>query len=250
MGLELAYGRARDIIGQERAECLDGAEEVEQLRSAWKPERVRIVVLAESHVWTSREETRSRVKQPDGRETGFARFVYCLGYGERQLVEPEVRRNVGTPQYWKLFHDTLCEPTLTSNKGVMKTGERDRQQRVRNKLDLLNKMQGAGVWLIDASVTALVREGKMLVAPGDYRAVLNACWETHIREVLIECKPSLAAVLIVGRGVDDAIGDTVRRDLGDAVKIQTINQPNYPMSRDAIACNRRQCFDLCCRHRA
>jgi hypothetical protein len=34
MGLELAYGRARDIIGRERAECLDAAVEVERLRLA------------------------------------------------------------------------------------------------------------------------------------------------------------------------------------------------------------------------
>jgi hypothetical protein len=72
----------------------------------WRPERVQVVVLAE---WTSREETRSRVTQPDGTETGFARFVYCLGYGEPQLVAPEVKPNNGTPQYWKLFQDTVLE---------------------------------------------------------------------------------------------------------------------------------------------
>jgi hypothetical protein len=50
MGLELAYGRARDIIGRERAECLEAAVEVERLRRAYLPERVRVVVLAESHI--------------------------------------------------------------------------------------------------------------------------------------------------------------------------------------------------------
>jgi len=92
MGLELAYSRARDIIGREQAECLAVAVEVEELRLAWRPERVQVVVLAESHVWTSRDEIRSRVKQPNGKETGFARFVYCLGYGEPRLVEPAVTR--------------------------------------------------------------------------------------------------------------------------------------------------------------
>src|SRR5208282_936906 len=107
MGLELAYCRARDIIGRDRAECLAVAVEVEQLRLAWRPERVQVVVLAESHVWTSRDEIQSRVKQPNGKETGFARFVYCLGYGEKDLVKPEVPHNSGTPQFWKLFHDTV-----------------------------------------------------------------------------------------------------------------------------------------------
>ena len=68
MGLERAYGLSRDIIGQERAECLDVAVAVESLRAEWRPERVRIVLLAESHVWTSRDELLSRVAQPNGQE--------------------------------------------------------------------------------------------------------------------------------------------------------------------------------------
>jgi hypothetical protein len=32
---------------------------VERLRSARRPEHVRVVLLAESHVWTSRDETRN-----------------------------------------------------------------------------------------------------------------------------------------------------------------------------------------------
>jgi hypothetical protein len=135
MGLELAYGRARDIIGRERAECLDAAVEVERLRSACRPERVRVVVLAESHVWTSRDEIRSRVMQPNGIETGFARFVYCLGYGEPQLVEPAVAPNRGTPQFWRLFHDAVYGPTIPHAR-VMRAGEADSLKRVQNKLDL------------------------------------------------------------------------------------------------------------------
>jgi hypothetical protein len=75
----------------------------------WRPDRVRIVLLAESHVWTSREETLSRVVQPDGVETGFARFVYCLGGGEPQIVTPSVQPNAGAAQYWKLLHDSVSD---------------------------------------------------------------------------------------------------------------------------------------------
>jgi hypothetical protein len=58
-GEELACGRARDIIGREWAECLDAAVEVERLRLACRPELVGVVVLAESHVWTSPDEIRT-----------------------------------------------------------------------------------------------------------------------------------------------------------------------------------------------
>jgi hypothetical protein len=247
MGLELAYSRARDIIGRESSEYLDVVEEVERLRSAWRPERVRVILLAESHVWTSREETRSRVKQPDDTETGFARFVYCLGYGEPQLVAPSVWPNRGTPQYWRLFHDAVYGPD-SPNASVMKKGTLDQQQRVQNKLNLLKAMQAAGIWLIDASVSALYRNGTKLAAGDHYRAVLKACWESHIGDVLHGCAPS--AVLIVGRGVDGAIGNIVRQDLGHGVEVGLINQPNAHISRETMASDRRDCFCLCCRHRS
>jgi len=243
MELELAYGRARDIIGREQAECLDVAEEVERLRSAWRPERVRVVLLAESHVWTSRDDTRSRVTQPDGIETGFARFVYCFGCGEPQLVEPAVTPNKSRHQFWRLFHDTISGPTI-SHAGLLKTGETDCQKRVQNKLDLLKKMQSAGVWLVDASVTALYGKGTKL-GTRDYRAVLKACWESHIREVLCECAPS--AVLIIGREVDSAIGYRVRKDLGGGIEVVSIYQPNAFITREARDRDRQFCFDLCCR---
>jgi hypothetical protein len=244
MGLELAYSRARDIIGRE-AECLAVAIEVERLRLAWQPKRVQVVVLAESHVWTSRDEIRSRVCQPNGKETGFARFVYCLGYGEKDLVKPALSQNNGTPQFWKLFHDTVYEPDSTYTR-VMKKGERDGQKRVQNKLDLLEKMQSAGIWLIDASVTALYHNGKKLAAGRAYHDVLKACWESHIVEVVGGCTPS--AILIVGKGVESAIGDCVRRDLGRDIKV--IHQPNAHICKKAKIQDRHVCFDLCCRHRA
>jgi hypothetical protein len=115
---------------------------------------------------------------------------------------------------------------------------------VTNKLDLLNNMRGAGVWLLDASVTALYGNGIKLTKR-DYRAVLKACWRYHIREVLCGCEPS--AVLIVGRGVHDAIGDCVRKALGVGVEVDEIYQPNAHQFGEV---DRRKCFNLCCRHRA
>jgi hypothetical protein len=247
MGLELAYSGARDFIGWEQAECLQAAVEVAKLRLAWRPERVRVVLLAESHVWTSRDELRSRVNQPDGKETGFARFVYCLGYGEPCLVKPEVRPNTGTSQFWILFHDTVYGPN-TPHTPLMKSGEKDWHKRTQNKLNLLEKMQSAGIWLVDASITALVRNNTKLARGVNFRAVLRACWESHIGDVVCGCAPS--AVLIVGKGVESAIGDRVRHDLGRGVEVGTINQPNAHMSGKAVTRNRCACFDLCRRHRA
>jgi hypothetical protein len=245
MGLELAYTRARDIIGPEGAECLAAAIAVEQLRKIWKPEPVQVILLAESHVWTSGDELHNRVTNPNGEKTGFVRFVYCLGYGEPDLV-PGVTSNSGTPQFWKLFHDTLYEPTAPHTQ-VMKSGEPDWQKRTRNKLDLLEQMQRAGIWLVDASVTAIVRNGTKLVAGSKFDAVLRVCWDAFIRDVVCGCAPS--AILIVGKGVESAIGEKVRQ-LGSGVDVVTVNQPNARLPAEAIARDRRACFDLCSRYRA
>jgi hypothetical protein len=257
MALKLAYDCAREIIGSAQLECFSVVQTVEQLRSQWRPERVRVVLLAESHVWTSCDETQSHVKQPDDRQTGFARFVYCLGYGEPQLVVPEVRPNKGTSQYWRLFHDTVRGP-MNCCMRLMKTGEIDSQRRVQNKFDLLNEMQRAGIWLVDASVTALYQSAtqspvtgnkynvKKLAAGNKYTDVLKCCWNSHIREVLLKCAPS--GILIVGKGVKSAIGDDLCRALGTSVEVETINQPNARMSREAIDRDRRVCFEFCRKH--
>ena len=100
--LERTHTKISRILGPGQSECFEAAVVVEQLRQMWRPERARVVLLAESHVWTSREEANSRVLQPDGIETGFARFIYCLGGGEREIVTPAVNPNVGAFQYWRL----------------------------------------------------------------------------------------------------------------------------------------------------
>lgn len=109
-------------------------------------------------------------------------------------------------------------------------------------------MGTASIWLVDASVTALVRDGTKLASGKDLLCALRACWDAHIGEVVCRCAPSV--VLIVGEGVDSAIGDEVRQDLGRVVEVVTINQPNAPMSGETITRDRRACFDLCSRHRA
>jgi hypothetical protein len=239
--LKCAYDQASEIIGP-GAECFDVAELVERIRWRWRPDKVRVVLLAESHGWTSRDEMKSRVRQPDGTETCFARFVYCLGCGEPQLVSPCVERNRTniSLQFWKLLHDTVCGPTVPYTWLT----EKNCQERVGNKFDLLRKMRAAGVWLVDASITALFRKlEKLEKVKKDYRSVLKACWTSHVREVLYGCEPS--AVVIVGKDVYDAIGGDVRKALGGSIKIDYIYQPQAHLSKQARDDDRRKCFELC-----
>jgi hypothetical protein len=199
-------------------------------------------MLAESHVWTNKADAKSRVQQPDGVETGFVRFIYCLGYGE-QCLAPCVSPNPRTWQYWMLFHDAVHEP-----KPPPIAWPPNPQERVLAKLRLLNELKDAGVWLVDASVTALYKpsHGRLIAGP-KYKELLRCCWEAHVRNVIAECQTS--AVLIVGKGVYDAIGPLVRQGLPNAY-MDFIRQPNARMTEEVRYNERRKVFDFCCRHRS
>ena len=121
--LTRAHARLVQLLDPAQVECIELAVVVEQLRQMWRPSRPRVVLLAELHVWTAREEALCRVSQPDGLTTEFARFIYCLGGGEPQLVTPQVKPNVGAAQYWRLLHDCVHGPTQ-SHKGLLKSGRK------------------------------------------------------------------------------------------------------------------------------
>jgi hypothetical protein len=242
-----AYDLAAKIIRSEgfEPENIEVAEVVERLRLAWKPRAVRVVLLAESHVWTAEDEVARTVQLPTEIEPtldrSFARFVYCLGYGEKTLA-PEIPHNSGTWQYWRLFHDTVRKPVVS---GV--AWGRNPTERVRKKVELLKQLREAGIWLVDASITALYRpsKGPLLKSRSNYKKVLQASWEAHVRDVIADCRGP--AVLIVGRGVDDAIGDLVRRVVPED-KVDSIYQPNAHLRRRELWKYRLKLFELCRLH--
>jgi hypothetical protein len=146
-------------------------------------------------------------------ETGFARFVYCLGGREPQIVSPSVEPNAGAAQYWKLLHDALYGPSHP-HSGLMRSGEPNAQRRLENKLSLLHGLRASGIWLEDASISALYRAGK--------RVTRRPSWDYYVSEVVRSSAP--VAVIVIGEYVNRAIGDAVREDLGDEVHV--VEQPN------------------------
>jgi hypothetical protein len=58
--------------------------------------------------------------------------------------------------------------------------------------------------------------------------VLRTCWESYVSDGVRGAAP--AVVVKIGRQVDAAIGEIVRRDLGENVRVEVIKQPNSHMS--------------------
>ena len=245
--LKRTHAKLVTLLGTDRAECVEAAAVVEHLRQMWRPSQPRIVLLAESHVWTLAHEARSIVLQPDGVQTGFARFVYCLGASEPKLVSPRVHPNKAGYQYWKLLHDCVRGPD-EPHIGLLRSTNAKR--RVENKLQLLKDARDAGIWLVDASISALYRpseEGRsstrVVRGKKAYGKVLQTCWDNYVGPVMRAAAPPI--VLVIGKGVEDAVGELLRRDLGEAVRVEVVKQPNTPMSVAELEEYRGRIFTVC-----
>jgi hypothetical protein len=94
----------RQIMGQD-IEPYKSVELVEEYRQYWKPKKIRVILLAESHVYTCDEDrqiTLPQIPALPGYPTEYAKFVYCLAYGERQFTENNLHpQRDGTPQFGK-----------------------------------------------------------------------------------------------------------------------------------------------------
>ncbi len=139
--------------GMESAEVLAA---VAAHRAYWRPAEVQLLILSESHVWTREAEIAASVPLEvfghAAAPAAFARLVYCLGYGERDLVQGRAHPNWGSPQFWKLLAAGL-DPALGAR--VVERTEPDLLRRIAAKLRVLEKLKARGVWLLDACPVAL-----------------------------------------------------------------------------------------------
>ena len=182
------------------AEALEVAEAVERIRRFWRPTNVRVLLLAESHVFTSSDELNIRLKTDlipvtKAYPNEYVRFVYCLGYGESRLLSEPVNRNFGTWQFWKILH--ACQ-----NGGVFDdflVSKTQFENRILAKYRLLERLKATGVWLVDASITALYNRGQR-PAPRTVEKTLQTCWDSYVGHVVKEAAPH--HVIVVGKSVE------------------------------------------------
>jgi hypothetical protein len=149
------------VLGN-NAEPLESVRLVEVYRRYLKPKAVRVVLLAESHVFTSDEDRRIAIPPIDdmpGYPTQYARFVSCLGNGKRNLTnDPHYPRADGTLQFWKILY--ACNNRI-ENLEDFRPVQRGMSfpQRLQNKIHLLKNPREKGIWLAAASIVAVYGSG-------------------------------------------------------------------------------------------
>jgi hypothetical protein len=240
--LRACYNELQKILGSD-IEQYESVELVEKYRQYWRPEKTRVILLAESHVFTRNEDRSITIPQLDrlpGYPTQYAKFVYCLGYGEKQLTGSTAHpKRDGTPQFWKILHscDTAVQRGADFTPVLKKTVY---EQRIRNKIDLLMRLREKGVWLVDASIVALYGNG---TKPG-YRtlsSVIRTSWDYYTRDVIREADPE--HIICVGKTVAGILIGDIKK-LG--VSLTVLDQPNAHLSSDKHMKNFEQYSRICC----
>jgi len=236
MSLEKAYSEIKKSIGNRlEFESFKVVKSVDDHRNFWKPDKVRILLLAESHVYTPIEEYNQIMHYDDFPEldrcpTNYVKLVYCLGYGEKSLVN--VKKNPGTWQFWKIFTSCIHQ-NFHSEFGKILVGEtKNQNQRLQNKISLLEKMKEKGIWLVDASIVAVYKNKngkKEKPNEKNMKEILKITWEQHTLKIICEVKPE--KIIVIGKCVAGHLKGELDT-LGIHYDIQ--NQPNYPMSEEEI----------------
>ncbi|MDT9547322.1 MAG: hypothetical protein RI826_08310 [Chlorobium phaeovibrioides] len=223
--LEDTYWEIKRISPREpELEPLESVKLIEQYRRYMRPVTVKVVLLAESHVYTTDEDRQiiiPSIPALPGYPDQYAKFVYCLGYGEKMLtnVENHPRRD-GTPQFWQILFS--CNNKISSLQDfapILKTTPY--QERLRNKINLLNDLKEKGVWLVDSSIVALYNHG---VKPQNMNEIIDVSWKGYTKSLVLESSPK--HVICIGKGVYGIVKKDLPPDTYE------INQPNARITSD------------------
>jgi hypothetical protein len=202
---------------------------VEEYRRYWKPEKTRVVLLAESHVFTKLEDMGITLHDHDierlsGYPSKYAKFVYCLGYGEPDLTNNVIyTKRDGTWQFWKIFYS--CVNPVKSNedfKPILKVTAY--KERLKNKIDLLQKLKQNGIWLVDASIVALY-DRKNKPSTKEMRKIIKVSWDNYTKSVVKNTKAD--TVICIGKGVYDVLEEDLKNIFN---KVYFIKQPQARLS--------------------
>ena len=238
--LNETYASIRDILGNE-TEPIESVQLVENYRRYLKPDKVKVVLLAESHVFTEdsdRQITIPEIEDLPGYPKQYAKFVYCLGYGEKNLTKSPLHPNRdGTPQFWKIFYscNNKISPSQDFSPILSKT---PLQQRLRNKTYLLKELKSKGIWLVDTSIVALYKNGTKL--PRMFQA-LEKSWQLYTLNVVKSVSPE--HIICIGKGVAGVVENDLKKYFPN--KYSVVSQPNAFLSSEEHMANYMHYSKIC-----
>jgi hypothetical protein len=143
-------------------------------------------------------------------------------------------------QFWKLLYACTHPVRENSNFGpVLKSGCPNLDERVANKISLLQDHKARGIWLMDASIVGVEQ------LPKKYKKkAINLTWAHYLREALEEINP--AYIIVIGKGVYDILHPELRKTFPG--RHDFIMQPQARISHDEHFRQFSRLYDLCQAH--
>jgi hypothetical protein len=223
---------------------------VEHYRHYWKPETVKTILLAESYVYTSPQDFSCEFNPALFTQGGmadyarsFVRFVYCLGYGEDEMLREKVSQNSGTPQFWKIFYSCVHPTQSNEDFSPILKNATGFIQRMRNKIALLREMKEKGVWLLDASILALYGRDARLSGSREEQ-IITTCWNGYIHDLILANHPH--RIICIGKGVANILTTSLSRlHTETGVRSFVIPQPQAHLSAEEHLKNFQNYYRIC-----
>ena len=199
----------------------DYLKAISSWREAWRPERIRVLLVAESHVAEASGDSHACVRVPQavleatgvsGLPDTYARLVYCLGYGLDSVCDPIPEfPNPGTV-FWEIFE------RLASGHPLLMDGAQPRSP-VHRRILVLQALRERGIWLVDASVVALYHpSGIKLFGPSMRKTIIQQSYQQFVWPSVEADKPE--AIWVIGKEVGKAL-----RKRPEIDQVHVISQP-------------------------
>ncbi len=243
MSLEKTYSEIKKTIaGGLEFESFKVVKSVDEHRNFWKPDKVRVLLLAESHVFTRDSEHDSTMQYdifPKLRSapTGYVKLVYCLGYGEGNIAN--IPANRGTPQFWKIFVSCLNQDFDSKKKKILISQTPEFCQRIRNKISVLEQLREKGIWLLDASIVALYNDTRK-PEPGMMEKIIRISWRHYISKIIQDANPE--KIIVIGKGVHKILQGELRQT---RVPIHVQLQPQGIRTKTGMVKAAERYYKLC-----
>ena len=243
MSLEKAYSEIKKSIGNRlEFESFKVVKSVDDHRNFWKPENVKVMLLAESHVFTKDSEHDNIMRYDEFADleecpTGYVKLVYCIGYGEKDMVKIPVNR--GTPQFWKIFVSCLNQNVDLEGKKILLSQTQDFHQRICNKISVLEQLKKKGIWLVDASIVALYNDTRKPDSEM-MEKIIRISWRRYVSKVIQDANPD--KIIVIGKGVHKSL----ERELKHTnIPIHVQSQPQGIRTKAGITDAFEKYYKLC-----
>jgi len=243
--LESTHGKIKELYPT--VDSYNVVREVDKYRNYWRPVKINVILLAESHVYTSDEDFKIKIDYSSYEDLipnypdRYVRFVYCFGYAEHSLlknISSDKKLRLGTPQFWKIFSVCVSENGKFDFNSIKKTTTKT-DERIKNKINLLNRLRKRGIWLVDGSIVGLYNEGEK--PPSKVmKEILRISWENYVKELVVNAKPKY--IMCIGKFVRDTLKENIAET---NIPFDYIHQPQAHLTSEEREKEYRKLQKIC-----